>query len=163
VAGFFVPETLLDKAMSLKNRISDDMKAAMRARDAERLSAIRLLLAAVKQREIDERVELDDAQIVGVVDKQVKQRRDSIAQYEQAGRQDLAERERAEIDVLSAYLPQQASEAEIAAEIDAAIAATGAAGPQDMGKVMGLLKTKLAGRTDLSAVSGQVRGRLAAR
>lgn len=163
MAGFFVPETLLDKAMSLKNRISDDMKAAMRARDAERLSAIRLLLAAVKQREIDERVELDDAQIVGVVDKQVKQRRDSIAQYEQAGRQDLAERERAEIDVLSAYLPQQASEAEIAAEIDAAIAATGAAGPQDMGKVMGLLKTKLAGRTDLSAVSGQVRGRLAAR
>jgi uncharacterized protein YqeY len=163
VAGFFVPETLPDKAMSLKNRISDDMKAAMRARDAERLSAIRLLLAAVKQREIDERVELDDAQIVGVVDKQVKQRRDSIAQYEQAGRQDLAERERAEIDVLSAYLPQQASEAEIAAEIDAAIAATGAAGPQDMGKVMGLLKTKLAGRTDLSAVSGQVRGRLAAR
>jgi uncharacterized protein YqeY len=163
VAGFFVPETVLDKAMSLKNRISDDMKAAMRARDAERLSAIRLLLAAVKQREIDERVELDDAQIVGVVDKQVKQRRDSIAQYEQAGRQDLAERERAEIDVLSAYLPQQASEAEIAAEIDAAIAATGAAGPQDMGKVMGLLKTKLAGRTDLSAVSGQVRGRLAAR
>jgi uncharacterized protein len=163
VAGFFVPETLPDKAMSLKNRISDDMKAAMRARDAERLSAIRLLLAAVKQKEIDERVELDDAQIVGVVDKQVKQRRDSIAQYEQAGRQDLAERERAEIDVLSAYLPQQAGEAEIAAEIDAAIAATGAAGPQDMGKVMGLLKTKLAGRTDLSAVSGQVRGRLAAR
>jgi uncharacterized protein YqeY len=163
VAGFFVPETLPDKAMSLKNRISDDMKAAMRARDAERLSAIRLLLAAVKQKEIDERVELDDAQIVGVVDKQVKQRRDSIAQYEQAGRQDLADRERAEIDVLSAYLPQQASEAEIAAEIDAAIAATGAAGPQDMGKVMGLLKTKLAGRTDLSAVSGQVRGRLAAR
>jgi len=163
VAGFFVPETLPDKAMSLKNRISDDMKAAMRARDAERLSAIRLLLAAVKQKEIDERVELDDAQIVGVVDKQVKQRRDSIAQYEQAGRQDLAERERAEIDVLSAYLPQQAGEAEIAAEIDAAIAAAGAAGPQDMGKVMGLLKTKLAGRADLSAVSGQVRGRLAAR
>jgi len=163
VAGFFVAETLPDKAMSLKNRISDDMKAAMRARDAERLSAIRLLLAAVKQKEIDERVELDDAQIVGVVDKQVKQRRDSIAQYEQAGRQDLAERERAEIDVLSAYLPQQAGEAEIAAEIDAAIAAAGAAGPQDMGKVMGLLKTKLAGRADLSAVSGQVRGRLAAR
>jgi len=163
VAGFFVPETLPDKAMILKNRISDDMKAAMRARDAERLSAIRLLLAAVKQKEIDERVELDDAQIVGVVDKQVKQRRDSIAQYEQAGRQDLAERERAEIDVLSAYLPQQAGEAEIAAEIDAAIAAAGAAGPQDMGKVMGLLKTKLAGRADLSAVSGQVRGRLAAR
>ena len=149
--------------MSLKERITDEMKAAMRAKDAARLSAIRLLLAAVKQKEIDERVELDDAQIVGVVDKQVKQRRDSIAQYEQAGRHDLAERERAEIDVLSAYLPQQASEAEIAAEIDAAIAATGAAGPQDMGKVMGLLKTKLAGRTDLSAVSGQVRGRLAAR
>lgn len=149
--------------MSLKNRIGEDMKAAMRAREADRLSAIRMLLAAIKQKEVDERIELDDAQVTAVVDKLCKQRRDSIEQYEQAGRQDLADRERAEIEVLSAYLPKQASEAEVAAEIDAAIAALGAAGPQDMGKVMGVLKQKLAGRTDLSAVSGRVRERLAAR
>ena len=149
--------------MSLKNRIGEDMKAAMRAREADRLSAIRMLLAAIKQKEVDERIELDDAQVTAVVDKLCKQRRDSIEQYEQAGRQDLADRERAEIEVLSAYLPKQASEAEVAAEIDAAIAAVGAAGPQDMGKVMGVLKQKLAGRADLSAVSGRVRERLAAR
>jgi uncharacterized protein YqeY len=147
--------------MSLKNRIGEDMKAAMRAREADRLSAIRMLLAAVKQKEIDERIELDDAQVTAVVDKLCKQRRDSIEQYEKAGRQDLADRERAEIEVLSAYLPRQASEAEVAAEVDAAIAAVGAAGPQDMGKVMGVLKQKLAGRTDLSAVSGMVRAKLA--
>ena len=149
--------------MSLKNRIGEDMKTAMRAREADRLSAIRMLLAAIKQKEVDERIELDDAQVTAVVDKLCKQRRDSIEQYEQAGRQDLADRERAEIEVLSAYLPKQASEAEVAAEIDAAIAAVGAAGPQDMGKVMGVLKQKLAGRTDLSAGSGRVRERLAAR
>ena len=149
--------------MSLKERINEDMKAAMRAREADRLSAIRMLLAAIKQREIDERIELGDAQVVAVVDKLCKQRRDSIDQYEQAGRTDLAARERAEIDVLSAYLPQQASEAEVAAEVEAAIAASGAAGPQDMGKVMTILKQKLAGRTDLSAVSGLVRGKLAGR
>ena len=149
--------------MSLKNRIGEDMKTAMRAREADRLSAIRMLLAAIKQKEVDERIELDDAQVTAVVDKLCKQRRDSIEQYEQAGRQDLADRERAEIEVLSAYLPKQASEAEVAAEIDAAIAAVGAAGPQDMGKVMGVLKQKLAGRADLSAVSGRVRERLAAR
>jgi uncharacterized protein YqeY len=149
--------------MSLKNRISEDMKAAMRAREAGRLSAIRMLLAAIKQREIDERIELDDAQVVAVVDKLCKQRRDSIEQYVQAGREDLADRERAEIDVLSVYLPVQASEAEIAAEIDAAMASTGAAGPQDMGKVMGVVKPRLAGRADLSAVSAAVRARLAAR
>jgi len=149
--------------MSLKNRIGEDMKAAMRAREADRLSAIRMLLAAIKQKEVDERIELDDAQVTAVVDKLCKQRRDSIEQYEQAGRQDLADRERAEIEVLSAYLPKQASEAEVTAEIDAAIAAVGAAGPQDMGKVMGVLKQKLAGRADLSAVSGRVRERLAAR
>lgn len=149
--------------MSLKNRISEDMKAAMRAREAGRLSAIRMLLAAIKQREIDERIELDGAQVVAVVDKLCKQRRDSIEQYVQAGREDLADRERAEIDVLSVYLPVQASEAEIAAEIDAAMASTGAAGPQDMGKVMGVVKPRLAGRADLSAVSAAVRARLAAR
>jgi len=148
--------------MSLKNRIGEDMKAAMRAREADRLSAIRMLLAAIKQREVDERIELDDAQVTAVVDKLCKQRRDSIEQYDRAGRQDLADRERAEIEVLSAYLPKQASEAEVAAEIDAAIAAVGAAGPQDMGKVMGVLKQKLAGRADLSAVSGMVRARLVA-
>ena len=147
--------------MTLKERIQEDMKAAMKARDTARLSAIRLLMAAVKQKEVDERIELDDAQVTAVVDKMIKQRKDSIAQFGQAGRQDLVDKEQAEVDVLSAYLPRQASADEVAAEIDAAIAATGAAGPQDMGKVMGVLKSKLAGRTDLSAVSGQVRARLA--
>jgi uncharacterized protein YqeY len=149
--------------MSLKTRINEDMKSAMRARDAERLSAIRMLLAAVKQKEIDDRTELDDASVVAVVDKLVKQRRDSISQYEQAGRQELADRERAEIEVLSVYLPQQASAEEIGTAIEQAMAESGAAGPQDMGKVMGILKPKLAGRADLSAVSAQVRARLAAR
>ena len=146
--------------MTLKERVQEDMKAAMKARDTARLSAIRLLMAAVKQKEVDERIELDDAQVTAVVDKMIKQRKDSIAQFGQAGRQDLVDKEQAEVDVLSAYLPRQASADEVAAEIDAAIAAVGAAGPQDMGKVMGVLKTKLAGRTDLSAVSGQVRARL---
>ncbi|MFA7665092.1 MAG: GatB/YqeY domain-containing protein [Burkholderiaceae bacterium] len=149
--------------MNLKNRISSDMKAAMRARESERLSAIRMLLAAIQQKEVDERIELDDAQVVTVVDKLCKQRRDSIEQYTLAGRQDLADRERAEIEVLSAYLPAQADEAEIAAEIEAAITTLGAAGPQDMGKVMGLLKQRLAGRADLSAVSAGVRARLSGR
>jgi uncharacterized protein len=144
----------------LKNRITEDMKAAMRARQADRLSAIRLLLAAIRQKEIDDRVELDDPQTVAIVDKLMKQRRDSIAQYEQAGRTDLADKEKFELDVLSAYLPQQASADEVAAEIDAAIASTGASGPQDMGKVMGILKARLAGRTDLAGVSGAVRSRL---
>ena len=149
--------------MSLKNRITEDMKSAMRAREADRLSAIRMLLAAIKQREVDERVELDDAQVVAVVDKLCKQRRDSVEQYVQAGREDLADRERAEIAVLSVYLPVQASEAEIDAEIAAAIGSAGATGPQDMGKVMGVLKPRLAGKADLSAVSAAVRARLAAR
>jgi uncharacterized protein len=148
---------------SLKDRITEDMKAAMRARETDRLSAIRLLLAAVRQKEIDERIELDDARTVAIVDKLIKQRRDSIAQYEQAGRTDLADREKFELGVLSGYLPQQADAAEIAAEVDAAIAAVGATGPQDMGKVMAILKAKLAGRADLSQVSGSVRSRLAAR
>lgn len=148
--------------MNLKERIGEDMKGAMRAREADRLSAIRMLLAAIKQKEVDERISVDDAQVVAIVDRLIRQRRDSIEQFEKAGRQELADREKLEIDVLSAYLPQQASAAEVAAEIDAAIAASGATGPQQMGKVMGLLKQRLAGRTDLSAVSAQVKARLGA-
>lgn len=147
--------------MNLKERISEDMKAAMRAKDAPRLAAIRLLLAAIKQKEVDERISLDDAQTIAIVDKLQKQRRDSITQFEQAGRQDLADKEKFELAVISIYLPQQAGADEIAAEIDAAVAATGATGPQDMGKVMAVLKPRLAGRADLSAVSAQVKTRLA--
>jgi len=146
--------------MNLKERIGEDMKAAMRAREADRLSAIRMLLAAIKQKEVDERITVDDAQVVAIVDRLIRQRRDSIEQFQKAGRQDLVDREKLEVDVLSVYLPQQASAAVVAAEIDAAIAATGATGPQQMGKVMGLLKQRLAGRTDLSAVSAQVKARL---
>jgi len=146
--------------MNLKERVNEEMKAALRARDSERLSAIRLLLAAIKQKEIDDRVEVGDPQVVAIVDKMIKQRRDSIEQFSRAGRNELAAREQFEIDVLATYLPRQADAAEIAAEIDAAIAQSGAAGPQDMGKVMGVLKAKLAGRADLSAASAQVRARL---
>ena len=146
--------------MSLKDRINDDMKAAMRARETGRLGTIRLLLAAIKQREVDERVTLDDAGITAVIDKMIKQRKDSISQFEAAGRTDLASNERAEVDVLTAYMPAQLSEAEVAAEVDAAVAQTGAAGPQDMGKVMAILKTKLAGRADMTAVSGLVKAAL---
>ena len=147
--------------MSLNELIVADMKSAMKAKETDRLSAIRLLIAAIKQKEVDERIVADDAQIVGIVDRLIKQRKDSIAQFEQAGRTDLVQKERAELEVLSVYLPQQASADEVAAEIDAAIAAVGAKGPSDMGKVMGLLKGKLAGRADLTAVSAQVKGRLA--
>jgi len=146
--------------MSLKERINDDMKSAMRARDSARLSAIRMLLAAIKQKEVDDRVELADAQVVGIVEKLIKQRRDSIEQFTKAGRNELAEREKFELDVLAAYLPMQAGAEEVAAEVDAAIARSGASGPQDMGKVMGLLKGRLAGRADMAAVSAQVRARL---
>lgn len=146
--------------MTLKQRISDDMKAAMRAKEADRLGTIRLLLAAIKQKEVDERIELDDAAVTAVVDKAVKQRRDSIAAFDAAGRADLADKERAEIAVLEAYLPQQLTEAEVDAEVAAAIAETGAAGPADMGKVMGVLKPRLAGRTDLAKVSGRVKAKL---
>lgn len=149
--------------MSLKSRITDDMKTAMRNKEAEKLAAIRMLIAAVKQKEIDERIELDDAQTLAVVEKQIKQRRDSIDQYDKAGRDDLAARERAELEVLSAYLPAQASEQEIAAAIDAAITDTGATGMRDMGKVMGVLKTSLAGKADMGAMSAQVKAALAAR
>ncbi len=150
-------------ASSLKDRITDDMKSAMRARETLRLGAIRMLLAAIKQREVDERILLDDAQVATIVDKLIKQRRDSIAQFEQAGRTDLVDQEKAEVAVLSAYLPAQADAAEIEALLAAAIAATGAAGPQDMGKVMAVLKGKLAGRADLTAVSAMVKSQLAAR
>jgi uncharacterized protein YqeY len=147
--------------MSLKDQINDDMKAAMRARETERLGTIRLLLAAIKQREVDERVTLDDAAVTAVIDKMIKQRKDSISQFEVAGRNDLVKKEAAEVAVLSAYMPQQLSEAEVAAEVQAAVAQTGAAGPQDMGKVMGVLKPKLAGRADMTAVSGLVKAALA--
>jgi uncharacterized protein YqeY len=146
--------------MSLKDRINDDMKAAMRARETERLGTIRLLLAAIKQREVDERIVLDDAAITAVIDKMIKQRKDSISQFEAAGRTDLVEKESAELTILSAYMPEQLSDAEIAAEVQAAVAQTGAAGPQDMGKVMGVLKPKLAGRADMTAVSGLVKAAL---
>src|SRR5580692_10010626 len=147
--------------MSLKVQISDDMKAAMRARETERLGTIRLLRAAVKQREVDERVVLDDAAITAVIDKMIKQRKDSISQFEAAGRTDLVDKESAELTLLSAYMPEQLSDAEIAAEVQAAVVQTGAAGPQDMGKVMGVLKPKLAGRADMTAVSGLVKAALA--
>lgn len=146
--------------MSLKQQISEDMKAAMRAKDSARLGTIRLLLAALKQREVDERIELSDADVVAVIDKMLKQRRDSVTQYEAAGRQDLADVEKQEMSVLQTYMPQPLSEAEIEAAIVEAISATGAAGPQDMGKVMGMLKPKLAGRADMGKVSGLIKGRL---
>ena len=146
--------------MSLKAQITEDMKAAMRARDTARLSAIRLLLAAMKQREVDERIELSDADILVIIEKMLKQRRDSVTQYEAGGRQDLADVERFEIGVLTGYMPQQLSEAEIAAEVAAAVAASGAKAMQDMGKVMALLKPKLAGRADMAKVSSLVKAKL---
>lgn len=146
--------------MELKNKITEDMKAAMRAKNTARLGTVRLLLAAMKQKEVDERVVLTDADILAIIDKMMKQRRESIAQFEKAGRNDLADGEKAEIVVLSAYLPQQLSEAEVAKEIEAAIAETGAGGAKEMGKVMGLLKSRLAGRTDMGKVSGLVKAKL---
>ena len=146
--------------MSLKAKITEDMKAAMRAKDAARLSAIRLLLAAMKQREVDERIELTDADILAIIEKMLKQRRDSVTQYEAGGRQDLADVEKFEIGVLSGYMPQQLSEAEIAAEVAVAVTAAGAKAMQDMGKVMALLKPKLAGRADMAKVSSLVKAKL---
>jgi len=148
--------------MPLKVRITEDMKAAMRAKDQPRLSAVRLLLAAMKQKEIDERVELADADVLAIIEKMIKQRRESIAQYESAGRKDLADVEQFELNVLSDYLPQQLSEAEVAEAVAAAIAESGAAGVKDMGKVMALLKPRLAGRADMGKVSGLVKARLSA-
>lgn len=149
--------------MSLKARITDDMKAAMRARETDRLGTIRLLLAAIKQKEVDERIELDDTAVLAVIEKLVKQRKDSLSQFTQAGRIDLADKESAEIEVLKVYMPAALSEAEIAAEVQAAVVESGAAGPQDMGKVMAVLKAKLAGRADMTAVSGLVKAALTAR
>jgi uncharacterized protein YqeY len=146
--------------MNLKNKITDDMKAAMRAKETARLGTVRLLLAAMKQKEVDERIELQDSDVLQIIEKMVKQRRESIAQYEKAARQDLADVEKAEITVLQAYLPQQLSDAEVAEAVAAAIQETGAAGPKDMGKVMGLLKSKLAGRTDMGKLSGLVKAKL---
>ncbi|MGD9953050.1 MAG: GatB/YqeY domain-containing protein [Burkholderiales bacterium] len=146
--------------MSLKDRIQDDMKAAMRAKDAARLSAVRLLLAALKQKEVDERVELADADVLSVIEKMLKQRRESIAQYEKAGREDLASQEKFEIGVLSGYLPQQMDEAEVAQAVAAAVAEAGAASVKDMGKVMALLKPRLAGKADMGKVSALVRAKL---
>lgn len=152
---------MADFGMSLKQQITDDMKAAMRAKETARLGAVRLLLAAMKQREVDERIELSDADVVAIIEKMLKQRRDSISQYEAANRQDLADVEKFEAGILQAYMPQQMDEVEINAAIAEVVAATGAAGPQDMGKVMGVLKPKLAGRADMGKVSALIKAQLA--
>ena len=147
--------------MTLKQQLTQDMKAAMKAGDKDRLGVIRLVNAAIKQKEVDERVELDDAAVLAVLEKMLKQRKDSVSQYEGAGREDLAAIERAEIQVIQAYLPAQLDEAQILAAIDAAIASTGASGPADMGKLMGVLKPQLAGQADMGQVSALVKRRLA--
>ena len=146
--------------MTLKERITEDMKTAMRAKDSARLSAIRLLLAAIKQKEVDERVAPSDADVLGIIEKMIKQRRESIVQYEKGGRSDLADGEKFELGILSGYLPAQLSDAEIEAAVAAAIAESGAAGVKDMGKVMALLKPRLAGRADMGRLSAQVKARL---
>jgi uncharacterized protein YqeY len=146
--------------MTLRDRITEDMKTAMRAKDAERLGTIRFLLAAIKQREVDERIVLDDAQVVGVLDKLVKQRKDSIAAFAQAGRTDLVDKETAEMKVLEGYLPQRLSAAEVAAEVARIVENLGAAGPGDMGKVMGAVKAQLAGKADMGMVSAAVKAAL---
>jgi len=147
--------------MGLKAQITEDMKAAMRAKDSVKLGAIRLITAAIKQKEVDERIEVDDVQTQAIIEKMIKQRKDSITQFEAGGRQDLADIEKTELAILSAYMPAALSDAEVAVEVAAAVAASGAAGPQDMGKVMGILKPKLAGRADMTAVSSQVKKALA--
>ncbi|BDT71649.1 putative protein YqeY [Comamonadaceae bacterium OS-4] len=147
--------------MSLKDQITEDMKTAMRAKDSERLGTIRLLLAALKQKEVDERVELDDAMVVAIVDKLIKQRKDSIEAFVKAERQELADKEAAEMKVLQAYLPQRMSADEVLAEVKAIVAELGASGPGDMGKVMGAVKTKLAGKAEMGTVSAAVKAALA--
>src|SRR4051812_12986140 len=146
--------------MPLREQLNEDIKTAMKAREQEKLGALRLLLSAVKQREVDERITLDDAGVVATIEKMIKQRKDSISQYEKAQRQDLADKEKYEISVLEAYMPQQLSEAEVKSVIDAAVATTGAKGPADMGKVMAVVKPQLAGRADMGKVSGMVKARL---
>ena len=147
--------------MSLKDRITDDMKSAMRAKEADRLLAIRNLLAAMKQKEVDERVVLDDAAVVAIIDKLVKQRKDSIAAFTQAGRTDLVDKESAELAVLQAYLPERLDADAVAREVAAIVAELGAAGPGDMGKVMAAVKTRLAGKADMGQVSAAVKAALA--
>jgi len=147
--------------MTLKARITEDMKTAMKAKDTGRLGAIRLLLAAIKQKEVDERVELDDAAVTAVIEKLTKQRKDSVSQYEAAGRQDLADTEKAEIAILAAYLPEKMTAEETAAAVAAAVAETGAKGPADMGKLMAVLKPRLAGKADMGEVSKLVKSALA--
>ena len=147
---------------ALKARITDDMKAAMRAKEKERLGVIRMALAAIKQREVDDKIELDDTQVTAVIEKMLKQRRDSIEQFESAGRTELADQEKFEVSVLQEYMPEALSEAEIAAAIDKAIADTGASSIKDMGKLMGTLKPQLQGRADMGAVSGLIKQKLAA-
>jgi uncharacterized protein YqeY len=146
--------------MSLKDQINEDMKSAMRAKEAERLGTIRLLLSAMKQKEVDERITLDDAAVIAIVDKLIKQRKDSVAAYAQAQREDLADIERKEIVVLEAYLPQRMSAEEITAAVQALVAELGASGPGDMGKVMGAVKTRLAGKADMGLVSAAVKAAL---
>jgi uncharacterized protein len=147
--------------MPLKSKVVEDMKTAMRAKDAARLSTIRMLLAAIKQREVDERIELTDADVLSIIDKMIKQRRDSITQFEAGKREDLAAIERAEVDLLTAYMPARLADAEIDALIAEAIASSGASGIAGMGKVMALLKPKLAGRADMGAVSARIKAKLA--
>ena len=147
--------------MSLKDQITEDMKTAMRAKDSERLGTIRLLQAAMKQKEVDERITLDDAGVVAIVDKLIKQRKDSITAFEGAGRQDLADKEKAEMAVLQVYLPARLSAEEVAAEVKAIVTELGASGPGDMGKVMGAVKTRLAGKADMGQVSAAVKAALA--
>jgi uncharacterized protein YqeY len=147
--------------MSLKEQITDDMKAAMRAKDAARLGTIRLLTSAIKQREVDERIEMTDTLVLAIIEKMIKQRKDSIQQFEAGARQDLADIEKSELAILSAYMPAALSEAEVRAEVAAAVAATGATGAQDMGKVMAIVKPRLAGRADMTMVSALVKAALA--
>lgn len=146
--------------MSLKEKITEDMKAAMRARETARLATIRLLTSAIKQKEVDERIELTDEHVLAIIEKMIKQRKDSITQFEAGARQDLADIEKAELAILVTYMPAALSDAEVQAEVAAAVAAAGAAGPQDMGKVMAILKPKLAGRADMTAVSALVKAAL---
>ena len=146
--------------MSLKEQFTEDMKTAMRAKDSERLGTIRLLQAAMKQKEVDERIELDDAAVVAIIDKLIKQRKDSIAAFEQAARQDLADKEKAEMAVLMAYLPERLSAEEVTSAVQAIVTALGASGPGDMGKVMGAVKTQLAGKADVGMVSAAVKAAL---
>jgi uncharacterized protein YqeY len=146
--------------MSLKEKITEDMKNAMRAKEAARLATIRLLTSAIKQKEVDERIEVNDEQVLSIIEKMIKQRKDSITQFEAGGRQDLADIEKSELAILSTYMPAALSDAEVQAEVQAAVAASGAAGPQDMGKVMAILKPKLAGRADMTAVSAIVKAAL---